>query len=560
MAHKILGVELGAYSIKVVVVTAGIRSSAVTDFFEVPVPPGEEPADERAARALAQLIKEQGLEHDIPHAALPGDTISLRVLDFGFTGLRRADLGKAVGAELEGQLPHDLDELVYDFDTLPQVQQAAALPEADPVFVAAQGGVQGNGRTPDPPMVAPDGTRILAAASTKERVARLLATFGQDGLEPRSVLAAPTVYARVAEKIAATGGPEARGDAVLFVDIGHARTNLCVVKNGRTLFARTLSQGGRQLTSAIAREWNLPFEEAERAKHADGFVASTREAAPSEAWARISDVVRRELAPLARDIRQTLSACQAKIGVLPVRAVACGGGSRLRGLPGYLADELKLPVGVVTADDAPRLIGQAATRGLLPDSALLAHGVALEGASGRPAYDLRKGELAFKVDFSFLRAKAGTLAACALVVLAFIAGNSYAALYKLRKEEALLDERLKTATTQLFDRPISAIEVKEKLAPKKEQSPLPKMTAFDQLVEISKHLPPKDKIKLDVSELDIRPQKITVKATTDSAAAIDELEKKLKEIDCFTDMTRGRVQAGAAEEKQFTLTIATKCM
>src|SRR5687767_4446674 len=142
MAQRILGVDLGAYSVKVVVASGGLRRTTVHDVFELPLPPAaspEETTEERAVRVLGTLVKERGFEHDTPWWALPGDQLSMRVLEFQFSGLKRADLDKAVGAELESQLPHELDELVYDFDVIPQ----------------------------DGP-----GTRILAAATTRERVGR----------------------------------------------------------------------------------------------------------------------------------------------------------------------------------------------------------------------------------------------------------------------------------------------------------------------------------------------------------------------------------------------------
>lgn len=576
MAHRILGVELGAFSVKVVIAQAGFRSVTVTDYAELPVPPAseEDPSSplERAARVLGEYVRRRGLLHDVPCAALPGDELSIRVIDFGFSGVKRADLDRAVGSELEGQLPHDLEELVYDFETIPLDAEGegeggagtggsgkASGPDMAPGSAEAMGGASGPGRGGGGPPER-SGTRVLAAATTRERVTRFLSAMAREGVEPRSVLAAPTLYARVVEKLAAAGGPEARHDPVLVIDCGHSRTNVAVVKNGKTIFARTLSRGGRHVTLAIARAWNLPYDQAEQAKHSDGFVASSREPAPSEAWARVSHVIQHELLPLVRDLRQTLAACRAATGVSPRRAVLCGGGGRLRGLSSFLAEQIDLPVGVVTADDAPRLVGEAAAaRGMVGDSALLAHGACLEGATGRPLFDLRKGDLAYKADFTFLRAKAGYFAACALVLGALLAGNAYAALYKLRTEERILDERLRAETTAIFGAPISAGEVQEKMNPKKDASPLPKLTAFDQLVEISKRLPARDKARLDVLELDIKPQKITMKATTNSASSIDEIEKALLEHECFVEVQRGRVQSGTADEKQFTLTIVTKC-
>ncbi len=81
----------------------------------------EETLEERGARALRDLLRARGLEHEVPYATLSGDALSLRLLDFPFQGLKRVELDKAVGAELEGELPHELDEMVYAFDTVPRV-------------------------------------------------------------------------------------------------------------------------------------------------------------------------------------------------------------------------------------------------------------------------------------------------------------------------------------------------------------------------------------------------------------------------------------------------------
>ncbi|MFH0901189.1 MAG: pilus assembly protein PilM, partial [Pseudomonadota bacterium] len=404
------------------------------------------------------------------------------------------------------------------------------------------------------------GTRVLCAAATRARVAGLLHMLASRGVEPHSLIAAPTVYSRVAEKIAALAAPEARDEAVLILDVGHSRTNLCIVKKGRTIFARTLSRGGRHVTLAIMREWNIPFEQAERAKHLDGFVASNSEPAPSVSWERISQAIMPEIAPLARDLRQTISACRAQTGVMPKRILLCGGGGRLRGLRSYLAEELALPVDSVAASDAARLVGEsAAANGTAADAALVAHGVAMEGATGRPMFDLRQGPLAYRADFSFLRAKTAFFCVATAAILAFAAANVFAARHKLDKEEVLLGQRLKTATTEIFGQPLKLEDVQARLAPKHDVAPQLKASAFDLLVEISSKLPPRDQVKLDVLELDIKPQKITIRAVTDSAKAIDDIESKLKEIECFTEVQRGKVE-GSAEEKQFSFTITTKCM
>ena len=66
-------------------------------------------------------------------------------------------------------------------------------------------------------------------------------------------------------------------------------------------------------------------------------------------------------------------------------------------------------------------------------------------------------------------------------------------------------------------------------------------------------------MKLDVAELEIRPKKAFIKGTADTAAAVDEIATKLKEIDCFEEVTKGAITEVSGGAKQFTLTITSKC-
>jgi uncharacterized protein YunC (DUF1805 family) len=50
-----------------------------------------------------------------------------------------------------------------------------------------------------------------------------------------------------------------------------------------------------------------------------------------------------------------------------------------------------------------------------------------------------------------------------------------------------------------------------------------------------------------------------MKGTVDSAAAVDEIVAKLKEIECFEDIGKGPISEVSGGAKQFSLTIASKC-
>ena len=118
------------------------------------------------------------------------------------------------------------------------------------------------------------------------------------------------------------------------------------------------------------------------------------------------------------------------------------------------------------------------------------------------------------------------------------------------------------STQELFGQPrddAEAISTLMRRGFREELAPLPKATAFDLLDQISRKVPPADRVKLDVSELDIRPKKTFIKGTVDTAAAVDEMTTKLKEIDCFEEVTKGAITEVSGGAKQFTLNIGSKC-
>jgi len=85
------------------------------------------------------------------------------------------------------------------------------------------------------------------------------------------------------------------------------------------------------------------------------------------------------------------------------------------------------------------------------------------------------------------------------------------------------------------------------------------MTAYDLLLEINSHVPPKDKITLDIDRLDIDEQKIEMSGTTKTPEEIDLLVTELKKSDCFKEIQRGATEVGDNGVRKFRLTINPQC-
>src|SRR5438094_10270584 len=101
-------VDLGAWSVKVAVASPGLRGATLLNIVERLVPPGEESAEVRAKAVLASMIEELKLRDGGGYIGVYGDQVVTQVLEFGFKQLRRSELDKAVGGELEGVVPVDL--------------------------------------------------------------------------------------------------------------------------------------------------------------------------------------------------------------------------------------------------------------------------------------------------------------------------------------------------------------------------------------------------------------------------------------------------------------------
>ncbi len=574
MASRVLGVDLGAYSVKVVVSAPGFRGAQILEVIERLVPDGEEPHLLRAAAVVGQILTSYRNEDDAVYASIAGDKVFLHVLEFGFKSLRRSELESAVGAELEGVLPIDLEDMVYAFEQIPKVPTVVptgatpiALSEEDEVTTVGDipvarlaSAAAVHGRVAE----AATGMRILGAATQRSKAEEFLVALRAQGVDPRGLLAAPAPYARIAEKLA---GDATKTLAVL--DIGHMRSDFCLAVGGHPIFARTMARGGHHVTRTLARAWNLDYRRAEEAKHSDGFIASRSQVAPTQSASQISELVEKELMLLVRDLRRTLKGCMAKTGFAVDRIVLLGGGSRLRGIAGFLADALRVRVDLLSHESSQALLGAAASSASL-DTCALALGVAMDGASAKPSFDLRQGALAFKADASFLRNKLRSIAVAVVAVMAFGVLSAYAGVSKLRAAEEVLEKRVALESAAALGEKLNASDVLLRVGPVENSSrvsPIPSMTAYDMLLAFNTALPKKDKAVLDVSEIDIdtKAGKVVVKASsspfdeTSALQGIKNLEESLRASKCFKEFTSPESQPGANDTRQFTLTIKSDC-
>jgi general secretion pathway protein L len=536
MAHIICGIDLGAFSVKLCFLEVGFRTTTLRGLIETAVPASEAPLLERQASAVREGLSQA--REATSYLALPGDQLSVRLMQLPFTDARKVD--QVVGYELEGQIVHALEDVVFDHLVVGQTAE---------------------------------GSSVLAVAAKRDDVAALIAAMEAQNTHPRAIYAGPVLYRAL---LPSAPEPEEEGAEApaphchVVLDLGHARTNVCFVRNGETLYTRTLLRGGQQLTQAIAKAFEADLERAEQAKRNEAALLPAGTPAPTPLAGKLDAVLREAIGPLVRELRQTFASFRATARAEIDGLLVTGGTGRLRGLLPFLEAELGLPARFLAV--RPALAGEAehaADRHAYvmdpttdeSESHALAAAVALAASRGSKEIDFRRGPFVYRASFSFIRQRAWHLARLAAVVALAFAFDVGVKLSSLGDDKIHLDKQLKTATQELLGQPRSDAKAVTELVKKgfrEDLAPLPKATAFDLLDQISRRVPPADKVKLDILELEIRPKKTFIKGTVDTAAAVDDMAGKLKEIDCFEEVSKGAITE-VSGGKQFTLNITSKC-
>jgi len=296
-------------------------------------------------------------------------------------------------------------------------------------------------------------------------------------------------------------------------------------------------------------------------------VASSQRPAATNVEINVDTVVREAMLPLLRDLRQTLAHFATKDKAPVEEILLTGGGARLTGLAGFLEDELGIPVRPLLAPPEPKegpdgLPIEMEVEAPEADRFVLASAIADSAARGQRQLDLRRGEFQYKANFSVVRQRASHLIVLAASLIACVGIHATITMRRLSAEQRVLKAQLQTATKDLFG--AARMEATDVTAALKrsfrdEMVSLPKATAFDLLADISDHIPPADKVQIDIEDLDIKAKKTTMKGTIDSAAAVDEIVAKLKGVECFEEISKGPITEVSGGAKQFSLAIASKC-
>ncbi|MFH1810863.1 MAG: pilus assembly protein PilM [Pseudomonadota bacterium] len=555
MAQRVVGLDVGTHSIKVVHLAVSMRTFNVTAYYEEPVQE-EETADseprayfDRVGDALRALKTRGALTGDMFITGLPGDVATTRLVRLPFSDTRRIDA--TLRYEVEAQVPYDLDDMVMTNSVLSgQVDKK---------------------------------TDVLVGLAKKTDVATFLNTLKSVGVDPRHVeldaLALDDLYRHLlapADEIVAPAvtpggtaiamGPDAYTPATAIVDIGHRRTAICIMADDQVVTARTLIRGGSDLTRSLAKAFHLPLDQAEQGKLREAYLEVSGEKAPYPEQERISQALKSALQPVVRELRQSFQSVVALRRARVRRIYLCGGGARVHNLDRYLAAELNVEVKratMVSEALAPVLPVDQWAEGTDMTHAAKALAYALSGfAAGKSErLDFRQGEFAYRGDFEFLEGRAPQLVAGLLVVSLLLGFNGYARYFDITRQESQVVARQQETCKSILGQEVKSAErclamMNEQIRPSGEGAGVPTISAIDPYLEVARSTPEGVSVKVD--ELEIGIDRVRIKGTTDSFESVDKIVTSMQKGHCFHNVQRGPARQ-TGDKVGYSVTLDVDC-
>ncbi|MCX5859124.1 MAG: pilus assembly protein PilM [Proteobacteria bacterium] len=489
MAKRSIGLDFGGTAFRAVLVEegkpgAGYRLVDYQEYIPPALPPENRPDPTISYREIIKnLISREGWRSAPITIGLPGGVVSRRTLSFPFR--ERNKLDPVVPFELEGLIADSIEDVIVDYQFVDQNDQ---------------------------------GSRVMAAAVAKPKIAERLQSLNAIGVDPRilddEVMALSSLLFLL--------DPIVQEGPAAILEIGAQKTGLVVYNHGRAETARTIRIGGDHLTQSLAAFRGISWEEAETLK------ISGTDKIPAEIWDRA-------FLPLVQEIGLTLDAFRRTQGETPNGIYLCGRGTIAQELSGYLQSRLDLPCERISLQGELLQIPRAFSSDF-DCTAAQALALALRGLSQSQSVspvNFRKGEFTFRSRMEESRGKLIYFGVVASLVIILGLVNFLMGYSNLRAEDRKLTDQMRkvfiTAFPETKQLPegyelremrtrIQAVQGSGEFSASSE-------AVVDLLKIISERIP--QDVNLEIRELIYDPEKIRLRGRASSFDTVDRIKTDL---------------------------------
>ena len=522
--QKVIGLDIGSYSIKAVEIINSFKSYQIKNFYELEMPYRDDVEKNVVlAQCLEQLFQENNLQADRILTAMPGQYISSRIVPVGFSDPRKISM--AVMSEVEDAVPFNMDEMIVDHQIL---------------------GTGADGRT-----------IVMVVMTRKSFLKSFLDHLTRVNIDPKLIDVDSLSFYNLAPYLRLD--PD---ECVARVDIGHDKTSVCIVKNGVLKMFRSINIGGAYLTEFLSRDLESTLLEAQAVKHRVSRIQCDADPGNDLNPEDRHVVERMTLAcnAIVKDLGRTLYAFKTWDRTKISKVYLSGGSARIKNMDLYLSEQLGLPVFLNRLDITDLKIDEAlASKALVMPQSVAIGMRSVVSAKKHSQINLRKGEFAYVQNYAQIM-RVGKIAAQVLGVALLLLIISYgfrSFLYnrqmdQLEKEymkeySSIGINRKKTQGKIDFQRFRTEVRtsVQKEVSSKKDavdgfiisSGTSPGLLAMQ---EISLAIP--KTVKIDVTQFLFTGDathpggKLLLKAETDGYSSVEAIKEALKKISTISDL------------------------
>lgn len=238
-SERILGIDISEAAVKLLELSKSADGYKVESYGMRPIPEGvlvnNDPENmEIIAETIREVLKQADTKLRNASIAIAGSDVFRKVISMP-SGLSDSEMEEQIIVDADQYIPYPLDEVRFDFEVINE-DEAKGISD------------------------------VLLVASRTENIDERVAVLEMAGIITKVVDLETFVMIDALDLLSDQMPSSDTPQTVAMIDIGASIISLNVIKEGRSLYARDQTFGGRQLTEEIQRIYGYSFEEAGRAK------------------------------------------------------------------------------------------------------------------------------------------------------------------------------------------------------------------------------------------------------------------------------------------------------
>ncbi len=259
---------------------------------------------------LVRLLKVEKIQTRFAVASIAGEAVIIKKIQVPL--MSKEELEENIYQEAEQYIPFDIDDVSIDFHILGGADNASKQEDDEEETM-----------------------EILLVAVQKEMIYNRTDVLTDAGLKP--VIIDLDVFAM--ENAANMIMDLKSMGAVALIDLGESFTHINIMMDGITTFTRDIPVGGGYGTRRLMSKFEIPYVQGVEFK-AEKIPDSIQEEA-------VIAVMTHSFAKLVEEVQKSCEFFSTTSNTEVGRVLLCGGGALVRGVEGFFADHLKIPVEVL---------------------------------------------------------------------------------------------------------------------------------------------------------------------------------------------------------------------